>query len=257
MACSSLSTTERQAKTLPKEASGDFALYAMMASNAYLKSDRVYFPIEELGWIRVDLKGQPTDKNSYSPKSFLGKIFSNLQYDIWEHNASNTTVISFKGSDEKIDWILANFSIGLSIPYKSAKKHVKNYKREHPHRKVIVTGHSLGGGLALSASVWEGVDAYVFNPSPRIYNGLKNNSAEALRVAVYHERDTLENIRKVWRVYRKVIQQNNLYTVHFNYNGESTHRADYLAEGLLRCATESPELVAIAAKLEAKVECNL
>ncbi len=158
-----------------KDMANKIAIYAMMASNAYANdASKTHFPVEALGWEKVDLKGNPVaeGKNSYTPKTFVGGVFSNLQFDIWEDTKSKKTIIAFKGTKEKIDWVTGNLAIGISIPYKSAKKHVKEYLASHSDRTVSLTGHSLGGGLALSVSFWEGVDAIVFNSSPRIYDGL-------------------------------------------------------------------------------------
>lgn len=243
-------------RQLPKEEVKYYALYAMMASNAYLNPDRTYFPIEELGWIRVDLDGKPTNENSYSP-SWFGKLFSNLQFDIWEHSDSKKTVISFKGTDEKIDWIVSNLWIGPSIPYKSAKKHVAEYKKNHTGRTLVVTGHSLGGGLALSSSLWLGVDAYVFNSSPRVFDGWKNHKKPAIRKALYQEKEILSKLRSFWPKYKEVMNEEDIYQTNFNYNGVNSHRADYLAEGLLRCSTNDQNLLEFANKvLPIKVSCD-
>jgi len=61
-----LASSNAMAIDLDAKAAEKYALYAMMASNSYLKKDRTYFPIEELGWVRVDLGGNPTSENSYS-----------------------------------------------------------------------------------------------------------------------------------------------------------------------------------------------
>ena len=256
-ATKSVQLGREDARQLPKEKAKDYALYAMMASNAYLKSDRTYFPIEELGWVRVDLDGHPTNENSYSP-SWIGKLFSNLQFDIWELRDSNKTVISFKGTDEKIDWIVSNLWIGSSIPYKSAKKHVEEYIKSHPSRTVEVTGHSLGGGLALSSSLWLGVDAYVFNSSPRVFDGWKNHKKPATRIAIYQEKEILSKVRSFWPKFKEVMKEEDIYQTNFNYNDVNSHRADYLAEGLLRCSTNNQKLMELANKvLPIKVSCDL
>lgn len=243
---------------LAKDEASKYALYAMMASNAYLDPSRTYFPIEELGWVRVDLDGNSTTGNSYSPRTWIGSMFSNLQFDIWEHKDSNKTVISFKGTDEKIDWIVSNLWIGPSVPYKSAKKHVKEYKEKHPDRNVVVTGHSLGGGLALSSSLWLRIDAYAFNPSPRVFDGWKDHKEHAERKVIYQEKEVLSKVRSFWPKFKEVMNEENIYQTNFEYNGVSSHRADYLAEGLLRCSTNNNELKEFANKVTPiKVSCGL
>jgi len=243
------------ATQLPKDMAKDYALYAMMASNAYLNPNRVYFDLSKLGWLKVDLDGNRTDVNSYSP-SLLGKIFSNLQYDIWE-KGDDMAVIAFKGSDEKIDWY-TNFWIGPSIAYKSAKKHVREYLLKHPHKKLVVTGHSLGGGIALSTSLWLGVDAYVFDTSPRVFDGWGDNKEPAVRKAIFQEREILSVLRSLWPKYSDALEEKDIYQSNFDFNGINTHRIDILAEGLLRCSEDSDELRAVAEMLNAvKVSCSL
>lgn len=248
------------AQQLPKELAKDYAIYAMMASNAYLDPDRIYFELGQLGWKKVDLEGQPIIEYKYTPSyspSWIGKIFSSLQYDIWENK--NKTVIAFKGTDEKVDW-LTNFWIGPCVAYKSAKKHVKDYRETHADRTVIVVGHSLGGGLAISCSLWLGVDAYAFNSSPRIFDGWKDNKEKATRKAIFQEKEILSIVRSFWPKFHDVINEEDIYQTNFSYNGvkNNSHRADYLAEGILRCSTNDPELVEFAKKVTPiNVTCNL
>ncbi len=251
------STNTALAVDLDSKSAEQYALYAMMASNTYHKQDRTYFPVEDLGWVRVDLDGNPAleNENSYSP-CWLGRIFSSLQYDIWVNKQQRIAVIAFKGTDEKIDWLDGNLAIGVSIPYKSAKKHVKNYMQKHPDQKVVVTGHSLGGGLALSVSLWEGVDAYAFNSSPRVFDGFENHAAPAVRTAIYQEGDILQKLRRVSPKFLETVPEKDIIKTNFKYGEESNHRADLLAEGILRCATDDADLAKMAHKLPKKVECT-
>lgn len=243
---------------LNTEHANRYSIYAMMSSNAYLRDPiRTYFPIRDLGWVKVDLNSQaiPQGIHSYKPNTRIGKIFSNLQFDIWEQQGSNKTIIAFKGTDEVIDWGVANFAIGISIPYKSAKKKVKEYIRNNPTRYISLTGHSLGGGLALSVSVWEGIDAVVFNTSPRVFDGFNNDPKPASRKAIFQEDDILQKIREFYPTFEDAVSPGNIIKTNFDYNGESNHRADLIAEGILRCARDS-HLIMMAAKLTPKVQCN-
>ncbi|MFT5097930.1 MAG: hypothetical protein ACI9HY_000036 [Planctomycetaceae bacterium] len=240
------------------EYANSLALFAMLSSNAYVnKTQRTRFPVEQLGWKKVYPDGSPVpdDKNSYTPKTWLGDIFSSLQFDIWEHQISNDTIIAFKGTDEKWDWTAGNLAIGVSIQYKSAKKHVKKYRDLNPDRNIMLTGHSLGGGLALSVSVWEGIHAYVFNTSPRIFDGIKNHSEPAIRKTLFQDREVLQALRKVYPKFLEKMSNDDIIKANFDY-GESggKHRADLLAEGLLRCS-DSPDLVKIATQISTKVQC--
>ena len=249
------------AETRPftKAIASDLALYSMMASNAYADdAEKTHFPLETLGWSKVDLKGNavPNSQNSYRPKTWVGDFFSNLQFDIWEDSNSNRTVIAFKGTQEKIDWINGNLMLGVSIPYKSAKKHVHEYISSHPTRKVSVTGHSLGGGLALSVSYWEGVDAVVFNTSPRIFDGLKNMNKPATRLALFQEGEILQKVRRWYPKFLSRIKPDRIIETNFNYSGKNTHRSDLLAEGLLSCSTD-PAMQEMSKDMKLSVSCYL
>lgn len=247
------------AQPLSHTIANDVALYAMMASNAYVgDSEKLHFPLEKLGWQKVDMNGNavPADRNSYRPKSFVGDFFSNLQFDIWEDTNSPRTVFAFKGTQEKIDWVSGNLMIGVSIPYKSAKKHVRDYITAHPGRRVSVTGHSLGGGLALSVSFWEGVDAMVFNTSPRIFDGLKDANRQARRLAAFQESDVLQKIRRWYPKFLEKVRPDQVVETRFDYAGRNAHRSDLMAQGLLACSTD-PALQEFARRLNLSVACPL
>lgn len=256
-----LGSTARAGETKPftREVANEIAIHSMMASNAYANdTTKTQFPIEALGWKKVDLKGDPVaaGKNSYTSKTFVGSIFSNLQFDIWEDAKSKKTIIAFKGTKEKIDWVKGNLALGISIPYKSAKKHVKEYIASHPDRSVSLTGHSLGGGLALSVSFWEGIDAIVFNSSPRIFDGLANNNAPASRLTVFQQGEILQKIRKWYPKFLEKIKPEQIVETNFDYPGGTSHRSDLLAEGILSCGSE-PSLQEIAKSMKLVVKCPL
>lgn len=248
-----------EAMPLTRALANEVALYSMMASNAYADDPgKTRFPVDRLGWKKVDLQGKavPDARNSYQPKTPVGDLFSNLQFDIWEDLNSTRTVIAFKGTKEKIDWVTGDLMVGISIPYKSAKKHVREYMTAHPDRAVTVTGHSLGGGLALSVSFWEGVDAVVFNTSPRVFDGMKNQNKPARRLAVFQENDILQKVRSRYPKFLAKIQPEQMVETRFDYAGRNTHRSDLLAEGLLACSTDA-QLQALAAELTLTVACGL
>jgi hypothetical protein len=259
LALVSFSTYAQENRVLTEQISTDTAVYAMMASNAYANDkEKLYFPLRQLGWKKVGLSGSEISDsvNSYTPKTFVGDFFSNLQFDIWENGSSNTTVFAFKGTMEPIDWPTGNLMIGVSIPYKSAKKHVREYMAANPNKRVIVTGHSLGGGLALSVSVWQGVDAIVFNTSPRIFDGAPNRDKPAQRLTIFQQNDILQEIRKHYPKFLKTIKPSQIVETKFDYAGGNTHRIDLLAKGLLACSTSS-ELAEFAKKLTLNVPCYL
>lgn len=214
---------------LTAEVASRYAIYSMAASNSYHKKDRVKFAIEKLGWIQVDTDGKPTDIPTVKRKS-------GLAYDIFEKQNSNEVIFAFRGTDSKKDYLGANFAIWpLSIQYTQAKKAFKEYVNSHPNKKITVTGHSLGGGLALSMSVRYGVDAVVFDSSPRIFDGLGDKHLPATRILIYEGGEILTVTRKLWKKkFSKAVSRENIYKASFDFGGENKHRSDHLALGLLK-----------------------
>jgi hypothetical protein len=223
---------------------GKYALYAMMASNSYHKEDRVSFPLEKINWQRVTHTGEETTTPS------ADHPFTGLAYDIYEKTNSNDIVFAFRGTDSKWDYFMANIAIGISPAYKQAFKEFKKYKDSHPEKRIVVTGHSLGGGIALGVSVRFGIDAIVFDSSPRIFDGLGDNQQDASRVLIYQDNEILNKVRKHWKKISEIVKEGDVYKTIYDFNGKSDHRGDLLAKGLLEQGKESnPELQEVADNL--------
>ncbi|WP_242108018.1 XVIPCD domain-containing protein [Luteimonas aquatica] len=85
-------------------------------------------------------------------------------------------VLAFSGTDEGKDW-LTNFRQGLGFEdaqYNQAMALGKEARAAFGDQ-VVITGHSLGGGLATAASVASGIPAVTFNGS-----GLHDNTIRRL-----------------------------------------------------------------------------
>ncbi|MFZ2890907.1 YqiA/YcfP family alpha/beta fold hydrolase [Sulfuricurvum sp.] len=214
---------------LTANVANEYALYAMISSNVYHKADRVKFPVEKLGWITVDTV--EIDK-------------SGLAYDIFEHQYSNNVIFAFRGTDDKKDYTKANVAIApFNIQYQEATEHFKSYLDTHKDKNITLTGHSLGGALALSMSVNYGIDAIVFNSSPRIFEEVDETYAPAKRVMIYQDGEILTSVRKIWKKkFSTIVPLQNTYKASFDFGGTDVskiskislkHRADYLALGLL------------------------
>ncbi|MBO7942079.1 DUF2974 domain-containing protein, partial [Streptomyces sp. S9] len=75
-------------------------------------------------------------------------------------------VVAFSGTDEGKDW-LTNFRQGLGFEdaqYNQAIALAREAKVAFGD-EVVITGHSLGGGLAGVASISSGIPAVTFNAS--------------------------------------------------------------------------------------------
>ena len=212
---------------ITEQAAARYAEYAMLASNCYHDDERIQFPVGLLHWFQVDKRGIPTDEATREG------WFTGLAYDVFERSVSNESVIAFRGTDSKQDWLLANLAVPVSLPYKSALKAAREYQRSNPERSLTLVGHSLGGGLALGASVHYGIPAITFDPTPRIFDGLGDVHQDATRVIVYQDGEFLARFREklIHKAY-DVVLPGNLFECDFDFGPANAHRIDILAAAL-------------------------
>lgn len=184
------------------EVAGRVALYAMLSCNAYHNEpNRPSFDVKKLGWAQVDLDGNPTHR----PTREHGRL---LAYDIFKKDGSNEVAFAYRGSDSKLDYLAANLAVGKSIEYEQAWKEFGKYAEKFKIsdlNNVVVTGHSLGGGIALGVSVRHGVHAVTFDPSPRVFDGLHDSKKPATREVVYQEGEILQFVRDHWKKVSEVV----------------------------------------------------
>jgi hypothetical protein len=84
-------------------------------------------------------------------------------------------------------------------------------------------------------SVRYGVDAVVFDSSPRIFDGLGDKHLPATRILIYEGGEILTVARKLWKKkFNKAASRENIYKASFDFGGENKHRPDHLALGLLK-----------------------
>lgn len=128
-------------------------LHAMLAANAYDPAGTGRFRLPD----------------SVSERAFLdpGRGLQAKLYVVEEQNGQpHRLVIAFRGTTSLYDWLFGNL---LSSQYALADVVVAAIRQQYPSAELIATGHSLGGGLALHVSmVFDGVNAYAFNPSYKV-----------------------------------------------------------------------------------------
>ncbi len=96
-------------------------------------------------------------------------------------------IVAFSGSDEGKDWG-DNIKQGVGLPtaqYGEAVDFANKWKATDGNN-VILTGHSLGGGLASYASIKTDLHATAVNSAPLSLNHLGLNPLDALRITQYY-----------------------------------------------------------------------
>ena len=96
-------------------------------------------------------------------------------------------IVAFSGSDEGVDWgDNIRQGVGLSTAqYNSAVDFANKWKASDGNN-VILTGHSLGGGLASYASIKTDLRATAVNSAPLSLNHLGLNPFDALHITQYY-----------------------------------------------------------------------
>jgi hypothetical protein len=252
---------------LTPEWAAELAPMALLANNAYRRNTKP-FPLEPLGWRHVTMddvrRAQPAAATAAPaiPDPTFDDQRTGMAYDLFRHTDGHFA-LAFRGTDDARDWLRTNIAIGFSRHYRQAFDRFKSLQTTlmNVYGKPIafVTGHSLGGGLALGASTRFGVPAYVFNPSPRIFDGWGDHHQPATRIAVYQNGDPL---RFFWwlggKVYAAVGDRRNIHRADFDYTPlfarrypvisalANNHYMNNLAIGLLSLGRQvDPRLQAI------------
>lgn len=143
--------------------------YAKIAFAAYFKSSNQYYE-DPPGHMVDDWKVQKWESGTWYGDGFQGGIWQN------DHDV----VVGCCGTNPKqkgklLSDLGADLRIGLRIlpnQCSSARRMLKAAKQIAAGRRLSVTGHSLGGGLAQVVGVWEGVPFVTFN-APAMMHVLK------------------------------------------------------------------------------------
>lgn len=153
-------------------------LYAQMSQNSYMEEDEFSLP--------KNIKLSETVDDGWGFQANIYEIYkTEAKEDIQE------VVISYRGTESFSDWMWGNI---FAKQYDLADELYARLYEKYAPIKIVTTGHSLGGGLALHTSVVEkGVDSFVFNPSYRIHrDGLEKKNR---RVVIAETGDVLKPLR--------------------------------------------------------------
>ena len=150
-------------------------VYAQIASNTYDDGYQFVLPDDYVLIIKQD-----NDSIGFA-------------YSIYENKSESKLILSFRGTEgfDFPDWFFGNL---LGLQNDRGLELFDQIKVENPNKKIIVTGHSLGGGIALEVSLQrEDADAYVFNTSPRF--GAGGHRIENKRVSIVEHGEFLKAFR--------------------------------------------------------------
>jgi hypothetical protein len=99
-----------------------------------------------------------------APAGFRAVLYEKLDA---EGNGTGKYILAFAGTDQPIDWLpnIGNGMGHMSAQYQYAVTLTREIATTYGRQDLSLLGHSLGGGLASTASVIETIPATVFNPA--------------------------------------------------------------------------------------------
>ena len=173
---------KQQLKRLGKEV----YKFAIMSSNAYDYQPQIKIP----RWRRIE--------RHETQKGFGADVYL---------SDSNELVIAFRGTDgwSPKDWFWGNLNLFWKGQYADADNLFTDIRKKHIYKTVIATGHSLGGGLAMHIAIHnDNVDAFAFDPSPRVFAKNKYDNFENRIVIISESGEALSAVRKVFVTMKKI-----------------------------------------------------
>jgi hypothetical protein len=162
----------------------DAYLYAQMADNSY--------PRETL-WVLPDSIRRVASVDDGSWTGFAASVF-----ELGRTGSPSQVVIAFRGTEGGFlfgrDWRYGNWTTRQHMQAEAYYAAVRGmYPATIP---ITVTGHSLGGGLALQVSITQdSVPAYVFNTSYRVAR--HRPETESYRLSIAETGEALRGVRYV------------------------------------------------------------
>lgn len=201
--------------------------YAQMANNAYFKK-----PQFDLGPNLRLAESCDNDAHGYS-------------YSVFERHGEQglqEIIIAFRGTEGVADWAFGNL---LALQNEKGLRTYEAVQLRYPGVPISVTGHSLGGAIALHASLRHpNTTTFVFNASPRFWR--PRNPVENERYSITEYGDILKIVRAP---FSEATQQYNSLNCKARFYPLRDHGITQLATCLTDIASGSSAKLATQSKL--------
>jgi len=236
-----------------------YVIYAILSNNAYKRSGDEMFCLPK--------EWQPNGEFTVDGSGLALRVFEKLS-----DGKPEEVVIAFRGTDDHRDWAQNTLSAHIFPKLTQLRRAEEEFDKISGRYnqlgfkpKIVTTGHSLGGGLALHMSwVKPGVTAIAFNSSPREQAGRRRNQQVNTRVVIWERNEALEIPRKIReRLSILLNAPDHRENIDFDFamgssNPIQQHSMYALAKNLLILAgaPESPERKSVQPLLELNCPLN-
>ncbi len=123
-----------------------------------LNMARELAPLAENAYNPSPVKGFDLARNVTGAEGFAAAVYRG------EVEGRPQVVVSFRGTENATDWV-QNVASNFSVPsqYNQALNLLREVQQQYPGQEIILTGHSLAGGMAAYSGILREVPAVVFN----------------------------------------------------------------------------------------------
>ena len=164
-----------------------------MASNAYedYDTDKPEFPFVKYGYAKVGEKVTTW-------KGLGAHIYEKKNENENENEKNGEIVVAFEGTNfwSPADWLFGNLNLFTEGQYGEAKDLMRDIiKNNLDHKRIVVTGHSLGGALAISVALsFPNITAYTFNTSTTIHADKGADASGSELIVISENEDVLKTL---------------------------------------------------------------
>lgn len=215
--------------------------YALLADNAYWDSrthnNSTISDNQHSNWSPI-----PNDW-SVLPKYDVSGSGSNLKINahldgftarVFKNQNTNEVIISFAGTQDKIDWTKGNIPsvLGLSSSHLTqAAILYHKVKQNNPDAQISFTGQSLGGGIASVMGIWFDRPAMAFAPAPFLRavlndKGLSLGSWDIYKTAL---QEAKHQVKELFNQQELTYIEESFMRYHSGLYNDRTHNVSALA----------------------------
>ncbi|MDM8555208.1 DUF2974 domain-containing protein [Desulfococcaceae bacterium HSG7] len=127
--------------------------YSKLAANVYDHSVKIGDPVKGVKSSYIKIEDMIDDKTGFHASVYQ------------EDKDSGKIIIAFEGTTDIVDWInnMQNILRPMAKQYAQAGKFTGKIIQKYGRKRVVVVGHSLGGGQSDYVAICYNVPAYTFN----------------------------------------------------------------------------------------------